>query len=421
MNFQSPKAHHTHRQKQSMVHQIKDLPQPEPSAQERSERLIRRIQQLIEGEGGRISFAEYMSLVLYAPGLGYYSAANQKFGKGGDFVTAPEISPMFSRCLARQCQQVLGELKRQGEQQRVVFEVGGGSGIMAADVLAELEHLDGLPTEYWVLELSAELQQRQRQTITAKVPHLLERVRWLNSLPSQVFTGIVLANELLDAMPVHRFYIPGNKATAPGEYYVSWRHDRFEWQIAPPTDNILQERIEAIARWLAQNQCFSAYESEINLAAEAWVKTLAERLHTGMLLLIDYGFPRREYYHPQRASGTLMCHYRHRSHPDPFVYPGLQDITAHVDFTAIAEAAVSAGLHVAGYNTQGFFLLATGIEELLGEVDPNNVGDYLRLSQQVKTLTLPGEMGELFKVMALTKNIETPLRGFALQDLRNRL
>jgi SAM-dependent MidA family methyltransferase len=240
-----------------MVQQIKDLPKPEPSAQEQSERLIRLIRQRIEDQGGQISFAEYMSLVLYAPGLGYYSAANQKFGKGGDFVTAPEISSMFSRCLARQCGQVLAELKRQGKQQRVVFEVGGGSGIMAADVLAELERLDNLPTEYWILELSAELQQRQRQTVTAKVPHLLERVRWLNSLPSQVFTGIVLANELLDAMPVHRFYIPGNKATAPGEYYVSWRHDRFERQIAPPTDTILLERIEAIARWLAQNQCLS--------------------------------------------------------------------------------------------------------------------------------------------------------------------
>ena len=422
MNFRPPKPFRSLHKKPNIEREIINLPEPVESDQKRSLRLIELIRQRIEDSGGRISFSEYMSLVLYAPGLGYYSAANQKFGKGGDFITAPEISPFFSRCLAHQCQQVLMELKLRGEQTCVVFEVGAGSGVMAADILAELERLDCLPAKYWILELSAELQQRQAQTIAAQVPHLLERVQWLNTLPSKAFTGILLANELLDAMPVHRFYLPSNPDAQAGECYVTWQQERFAWQTAPPADSHLRTRLASIAQFLAQqgNQP-SAYESEINLAAEAWVKTQAKLLQAGMLLIIDYGFPRHEYYHPQRSKGTLMCHYRHRSHDDPFVYPGLQDITSHVDFTAIAEAALDSGLHVAGYNTQGFFLLASGLSEMLGTVDPGNSSEYLRLSQQVKTLTLPSEMGELFKVMALTKNMETPLLGFALQDLRNRL
>jgi len=421
MNFRFPKTTRSSpTPKRPLDQEINDLPQPESLEQGRSEQLIQLIQQRIEEQGGRIGFAEYMSLALYAPGLGYYAAANQKFGKGGDFVTAPEISPLFSRCLARQCQQILSELQQQSEQQTIILEVGGGSGIMAADVLAELECLDSLPYEYWILELSAELQQRQSQTLEARVPHLLQRVRWLTVLPSRPFSGIVLANELLDAMPVQRFHL-GDVGSPSGEYYVTWRQNCFAWQIAPPSSGLLQRRIDAIAQLLARNNYSGVYESEINLAAEAWVKTLADLLHAGMLLIIDYGFPHHEYYHPQRSGGTLMCHYRHRSHSDPFVYPGLQDITSHVDFTAVAEAAAETGLHVAGYNTQGFFLLATGIDKMLTGEDSGNTGDYLRLSQQVKTLTLPSEMGELFKVMALTRNIETPLLGFALQDLRNRL
>ena len=420
MSSNTPSHADFHRQKRRIDQQIRDLPQPGEAAQRQSQRLIELIRERIATAGGQISFADYMSLALYAPGLGYYSAGNQKFGRGGDFVTAPEISPLFSQCVARQCQQVLSQLDAYQGQAPVILEVGGGSGVMAADILAELERLDCLPAAYQILELSAELQQRQSQTIAAKVPHLLERVQWLRALPAQPFYGVVLANELLDAMPVHRICWPNSRKAPPLEAYVAWQQDRFVWQFDTPGNDRLRQRASEITALLGEPGR-GEYLSEINLAAEAWVKTLAGILNAGMLLLFDYGFPRHEYYHPQRSTGTLMCHYRHRNHDDPFVYPGLQDITAHVDFTAIAEAGAASGLHVAGYNTQGFFLLASGLDEMVGKVDPDDAVEYLRLSQTVKTLTLPSEMGELFKVMALTRGIEIPLLGFSLQDLRNRL
>jgi SAM-dependent MidA family methyltransferase len=420
MTFTPSHSADFHRQKRRIDQEIRDLPPPGALAQQQSEHLITLIREHIDEAGGQLTFADYMSLALYAPGLGYYSAGNQKFGQGGDFVTAPEISPLFARCVARQCQQVLAELRAAKAQRPIIMEVGGGSGVMAADILGELETLDCLPVEYQILELSAELQQRQAQTIATKVPHLAERVRWLTALPSQPFDGIVLANELLDAMPVHRVFLPENRQQPPQEVYVTWQHDRFAWRLDVPCNDRVMEQAAAIVDLLgdSRNQGFM---TEINLAAQAWVKTLADVLNAGMLLIIDYGFPRHEYYHTQRNTGTLMCHYRHRSHDDPFVYPGLQDITAHMDFTAVAEAAVDSDLHVAGYNTQGFFLLASGLNDIMAELDPDDAEAYLRLSQQAKTLTLPSEMGELFKVMALTRDIEMPLLGFSLQDLRNRL
>ncbi|MCG6968207.1 MAG: SAM-dependent methyltransferase [Gammaproteobacteria bacterium] len=424
MSSNTPSPADVHRQKRRIDQQIRDLPPPDEAAQQQSQRLIQLIRERIVAAGGQISFADYMSLALYAPGLGYYSAGNQKFGKGGDFVTAPEISPLFSQCVARQCQQVFSQLDARHGQAPVILEVGGGSGIMAADILAEMERLDCLPGAYRILELSAELQHRQSETIAAKVPHLLERVQWLQALPTQPFNGVVLANELLDAMPVHRICWPDSSKEPPREAYVAWQQDRFVWQFDTPGNERLRQRAAEIAELLedhVEGHSRAEYLSEINLAAQAWVKTLAEVLNAGMLLIIDYGFPRHEYYHPQRSTGTLMCHYRHRNHHDPFVYPGLQDITAHVDFTAIAEAGAASGLHVAGYNTQGFFLLASGLHDLMGKVDPEDTVEYLRLSQNVKMLTLPSEMGELFKVMALTRGIETPLLGFSQQDLRNRL
>ncbi|KPJ94381.1 MAG: hypothetical protein AMJ53_05400, partial [Gammaproteobacteria bacterium SG8_11] len=284
-----------------MEKEIRDLPPPEVQAQQQSERLIELIRERIEQAGGKITFAEYMSLALYAPGLGYYSAGTQKFGRSGDFVTAPEISPLFSRCVARQCQPALTELETRHAVKPVILEVGGGSGVMAADVLAELERLGCLPTEYQILELSADLQQRQAQTIAAKVPHLKERVRWLTSLPSKPFNGVVLANELLDAMPVHRFSLPAHGV--PREAYVSWQHERLAWQFSEPSSDQVAERITAIANFLGEDRP-REFVSEVNLAAEAWVKTMAHCLHTGLVLIIDYGFPRQEYYHPQRSAGT---------------------------------------------------------------------------------------------------------------------
>ncbi len=381
------------------------LPEPAAEAQAHSVALIRLIADEIDAAGGQIGFARYMELALFAPGLGYYSAGSQKFGAAGDFVTAPEISPLFSRCLARQTAEVLENLGG-GD----VLEVGAGSGVMAADLLAELAALDTLPERYFLLELSADLRQRQRETLARKVPQLLDRVQWLERLPEHGLRGVVLANELLDALPVHLFRV---HADGPRERCVAWREARFQWCEREVADAELARRLASLADGLP-----AGYTSELNLAAGGWIAALAGALQAGVALLIDYGFPRHEYYHPQRDRGTLMCHYRHRAHDDPFVYPGLQDITAHVDFTAVAEAAVDAGLDVLGYNTQGLFLLANGITELAQSDDERA---QLRLAQQVRTLTLPGDMGELFKVMALGRGYPAPLRGFMLQDLRGKL
>lgn len=385
-----------------------ELPVPDAAAQAHSEKLIELVRMDIHAAGGRISLAQYMERVLYAPGLGYYSAGNRKFGVAGDFITAPEVSPLFSRCLARQVAEVLTGLGG-GE----ILEAGAGSGLMAAEMLAELEALGQLPSRYLILELSGELRARQRETLQARVPHLLARVRWLESLPAPGLRGVVLANELLDAMPVHGFQV---QAGGVSERYVAWTGDHFQWLLGAPQDPILAQRLEGLARELP-----SGYTSEINLAAEAWIASVAQMLAAGVILLLDYGYAHDEYYHPQRSQGTLMCHYRHRAHSDPFVYPGLQDITTHVDFSAVATAAAAAGLAVRGYNTQAFFLLANGIAELADKITPDDMPGRLRLAQDIQTLTMPNEMGEAFKVMALSRQYDADLCGFAQQDLRNRL
>lgn len=382
-----------------------------PAEQVHSERLSALICDEIAANGGQITFARYMGLALYAPGLGYYSAGSHKLGEAGDFVTAPELSPLFSRCVARQCEQVLAHMGG-GD----ILEVGAGSGVMAADVLAELETRDCLPGCYFILEVSADLRQRQQQTVAARVPHLAGRVYWLDALSVAGFQGVVLANELLDAMPVHVF---GVAEKASYERYVACGDGRFIWSDGPLSDARLAERIVALAD--ARGEFAPGYVSEINLAAEDWLRSIAALLTRGMVLLIDYGFPRHEYYHAQRSGGTLMCHYRHRAHPDPLVLPGLQDITAHVDFTALAEVASEAGLTVAGFTTQAYFLLSSGLNEMMAASDPNDVRQHVLLMQQVKKLTLPSEMGELFKVMALTRDVDVPLLGFTFQDQRRRL
>jgi SAM-dependent MidA family methyltransferase len=386
---------------------LSKLPPPDADAQAHSEKLIRRIREAINNAGGRISFARYMELALFAPGLGYYSAGSRKFGEEGDFVTAPEISSLFSRTLACQVAEVLGNVEG-GE----VLEVGAGSGVMAADLLAELEQLQCLPDAYLILELSADLQERQRQLLASRLPHLLDRVQWLDELPPSGLRGVVVANELLDALPVHCFCLPEGEIR---ERFVTWQDGRFQWQTGEPETLQLKERIMAVAGELPEG-----YQSEINLAAEAWLASIAQILEAGVILLLDYGFPRREYYHPQRMTGTLMCHYRHRAHDDPFVYPGLQDITAHVDFTAVAEAATDAGLSVNGYTSQGYFLLANGITSLAESLAPD-AKQQVVIANQVRTLTMPDEMGELFKVMALGKNYDAPLSGFSMNDARHRL
>ncbi len=387
-----------------------DLPPPGAEAEAHSARLHQRIVAEIAAAGGAISFARFMELALYAPGLGYYSAGARKFGAEGDFITAPELSPLFARCLARQCAQVLGEL-RQGD----VLEAGAGSGALAVDLLAALAELDCLPARYFILELSADLRERQQSLLRERAPQWWSRVVWLDRLPAAPFRGVVLANELLDALPVHLFTI---SETGAEELFVGEHGGSLHWRAAPLSDARLKARIDAIQQALGEESLAAGYTSEINLAAEDWLRSMADVVEAGAILLIDYGFPRREYYHPQRASGTLMCHYRHRAHGDPLLMLGLQDITAHLDFTALAEAALEADLTVAGYTTQGAFLLATGITEQLAAADAD---EQLRRAQEVKKLTLPHEMGELFKVMALTRGIDQPLLGFGWRDLRAKL
>lgn len=385
------------------------LPQPDPIALAHSQKLQGVIREAIEQAGGQISFAQFMNLALYAPGLGYYMAGLHKLGATGDFITAPELSSLFTRCLARQCQQVL-ELLGSGD----ILEVGAGSGRMAVDLLETLERCNSLPERYLILELSADLRQRQQERLQQQVPHLLPKVRWLNRLPDRV-QGLVLANEVCDAMPVHCFQLADGRIW---ERYVGYRGEAFVWQNGPISEPHLQTRLTEIHKRLNQ---VDRYESEVNLAMESWVTEIASRLQKGALLIIDYGFPRHEYYHPERTGGTLMCHYRHRAHPDPLILPGLQDITAHIDFTALAEAGHDGGLKVAGYCSQADFLLACGLTELAVAEFTTDDQHTLKTSNQIKRLILPSEMGELFKILALTQGIEKSLLGFRLRDRRARL
>ncbi|MBW7903667.1 MAG: SAM-dependent methyltransferase [Rhodocyclaceae bacterium] len=378
------------------------LPPPDPDALAHSRRLTRRIAEEIAAAGGWIDFARFMELALYAPGLGYYSGGARKFGAAGDFVTAPELTPAFAQTLATQAAQVTAASAPH------VIEAGAGSGRLAADLLQELERRGALPETYAILELSGELRERQRATLAATVPQLIDRVRWLDRLPER-FDGLVLANELLDALPVH---LVRWRDEAILERGVAGNGDGFVWQERPATGAVLA-RAQTLA---GEGVPGGGYLSEIGLAAAAWTTSWADILGRGALLLIDYGFPRREFYHPQRGEGTLMCHYRHHAHADPFYLPGLQDITAHVDFTAIAEAGTEAGLDFLGYTTQAAFLFDCGLTEVLARTPADDARRYLPLANAAQKLISPAEMGELFKVIALGRGIEEPLVGFVSGD-----
>jgi SAM-dependent MidA family methyltransferase len=287
---------------------------------------------------------------------------------------------------------------------------------MAAEILAELNALHSLPDRYNILELSGDLRGRQQETLSTRIPQLVERVRWIDRLPDPGFQGVIVGNEILDAMPVERFRITPN---GPRPLHVTCEQDHFI-ECQGPANQELTNRVAGLEA--TSGYTFPiGYESEINDHLKPWLTTFAERLERGALLVLDYGYPRREYYHPQRHMGTLVCHYRHRVHSNPFILLGLQDITANVDFSAVAEAAIDAGLELAGYTSQNYFLLGCGLETLLAEADPNDTRRYLELVRQVKLLTLPGEMGERFKAIALTKGLSQPLRGFSYYDERKRL
>ncbi len=380
-----------------------NLPEPTAEARSHSERLARHIREDVARCGGWISFARYMELALYAPGLGYYTAGARKLGAGGDFVTAPELSPLFGQTLARQVAQVLGL----GFD--TVLELGAGSGALAAALLETLQTVDALPRQYLILEVSPDLRERERDLLAARVPHLLERVAWINQLPHG-FEGLVIANEVLDAMPTHLVRTTDHGVVEAG---VVASAAGFAMADRPAGDDLLQQ---AAALALQPGTT-----TEIQLVAQAFMHSLGTTLARGIALFFDYGFAASEYYHPQRTSGTLMCHYRHHAHDDPFFLPGLQDITTHVDFSAITAAGARGGLDLAGYVTQAQFLINCGITEVLAQTSPDDVKRYAPLAGAANRLLSPAEMGELFKVIAFSKGVDAALAGFAAGDRSHTL
>ena len=359
----------------------------------------------VEAQQGLIPFSRYMDMALFAPRLGYYRAGWRTFGPEGDFVTAPEVSPLFARTLARQIRQALSLVDASE-----VLEIGAGAGTMATHVLADLLPRDAV--RYRILELSGAMAARQRETIEARMPDALSSVSWIHTFPEPGFRGVVLANEVLDAVPVERFEIVADGVMM---HCVGFESGRPVWR-SRRADSWLREAVESIQHEIG-HRLPVGYVSEFGPARGAWTRSVAQWLERGLVLVIDYGFPRREYYHPDRREGTLRCHFRHRRHDDPLVLCGLQDITAHVDFSGVARAS---GLEVAGFTSQGEFLVACGLLDLLSEVEPGSP-EFVRSAAQVKRITLPGEMGEAVKVMALARGLEEPLVGFSGRDHRPRL
>lgn len=371
--------------------------------------LAELIRQEIENAGSYISFARFMELALYAPKLGYYCSPTPKFGKQGDFITSPELSSLFTQSTARQCQQVL-EMIDGGD----ILELGAGSGRFASDLLLELEKLNSLPHQYLIFEKSPALQLQQQTLLQESCGHLMDRIHWLRELPTtRKIKGLIIANEVIDAMPIHCFRIEEDGIK---ERCVTVENEQFTWTVTPPTTAELTRRVNLI---LQECPIEPGYESEVNLELYHWIPQIADALETGVILFLDYGYGRREYYHPDRSNGTLMCYSEHHRHDDPFQLIGLQDITAHVDFTAVVESAIDANLMLGGYTTQSSFLLACGLLELTNQ-SPTSI-DYYHQTQAIKKLTLPSQMGESIKVMALTKNISEPLLGFSLSDRRRNL
>ncbi|WP_454762652.1 class I SAM-dependent methyltransferase [Cupriavidus campinensis] len=398
------------------MQKVASLPLPSADALDASAALSTCIGDAIDAAGGWIGFDRYMALALYAPRLGYYSGGAAKFGRdvrdGSDFITAPELTPFFARTLARQFAPLMGmDLPR-------VMEFGAGTGRLAADLLLALDDEGALPDTYQIVELSGELRQRQQETLAARAPHLADRVQWLDELPVR-FEGVIVGNEVLDAMPVRLFARHGGRWHERGVAHRivgSAGPHAFTFEDRTLPDAAVPEAVRAMPG-------DHDVVTETHAEAEGFARAVGAMLARGAAFFIDYGFPAAEYYHPQRAGGTLMCHYRHHSHTDPFLYPGLQDITAHVNFSGIAHAAVDAGLAVAGFASQARFLMNAGITELLMELDPSDAGAFLPQANAVQKLLSEAEMGELFKVIAFTHDLDAalPLAGFARGDRSHAL
>lgn len=384
------------------------------AAAEHSARLRERVIAEINAAGGWLSFERFMDLALYAPGLGYYSGGAEKLGEGGDFTTAPEVSRLFGACVAAQCAEVLRSL-RAGS----VLEVGAGSGRLAADLLARLETLSQLPEHYWILEVSADLRERQREHLEKRLPQLLHRVQWLDRPPEESFDGVVLANEVLDALPVARFRWHPNAVEELGvEIRGGARGQEFVWGARPAPAAMLEVCRELSA---VSGPWNDGYVSEYCPRLSAWTRAVTQALRRGAVLWFDYGLPRAQYYLPERHDGTLVCHFRHRLSHDPFVNLGLQDISAWVDFTRVAEASREGGFELAGFTTQAHFLAALKIDQEMQLAAGGDENRLARLANQARQLMMPGEMGERFKAMAWLRGLDMPLSGFALLDLRHSL
>jgi SAM-dependent MidA family methyltransferase len=390
------------------------LPPLHPDEVRHGAAVLQAVRDAIATHGGWLAFDDYLRIVLYGPGLGYYSAGSVKFGRGGDFVTAPELSGLFGRCVARQCAEIL---QLTGGD---VLELGAGTGALAAGVLAALYELEALPQHYYILEVSADLRARQEQRFASLPQALHARLRWLDALPAVPIAGVILANEVADALPFKRFTVTSD---VPLEGGVALSPEGALIEAERPADALLAAQVAQLAASLPE-PLPPGYRSELCPMLQPWIAALGAALRGGAALLIDYGLGRREYYHPQRGQGTLRCHFRHRAHDNALLNPGLQDITAWVDFTRVAEAAVDAQLEVGGFCTQAAFLLANGIEsDLAGSAASGSsaAAEQARLASEARQLLLPGEMGESFKVMALTRGLAAPLRGFEYQDLRRSL
>ncbi len=366
----------------------------------------------VRAAGGWIGFDRFMDLALYAPGLGYYSAGARKLGPGGDFTTAPEISRLFGAAVAQAGAAVLEEIGG-----GAILEIGAGSGRLAGDLIEFLDARGIAPSRYWILDVSAELRDRQREYLRGRLGDRVERVEWLDAPPAAAFDGLIVANEVLDALPVVRFRWSRRGVEALG---VECRDgDRFAWS-ARPADPVLVTACEAL-RDAAGGGWTDGYESEWCPRLRPWAAEVTRSLRTGAVLWFDYGLPRAHYYLAERRQGTLICHYRHRAFDDPFAHPGLEDITAWVDFTALAEAGDAAGFEIAGYTTQAYFLAGNGIDAHLGELAGSDPLQAARLANEARRLMMPGEMGERFKVMAWSRGLTGALGGFALRDLRHTL
>lgn len=379
----------------------KSLRLPEPAADElaHSERLLRHLRELIAAQGP-IPFSQYMERCLYAPGLGYYSAGKTKFGEAGDFVTAPELGDLFARCVVRAVEPVMGMLGEEAE----FLELGGGSGAFAEAAMTAFLEAGTLPRRYLILEPSADLRERQRQRLATTLPtDVMHRMQWIDRPPETHWRGVLFANEVIDALPTTRFVIRHGEVY---EEHVALDGDARLLRVDRPADVLVTGAVRHVERDLGRS-FEDGYRSEILPQLPYWIQAIAGTLDAGLMLFIDYGYVRREFYLPERQDGTLMAHYRHRAHSDPLHLPGLNDLTASVDFTALAEAGHSAGFGVVTYLPHAQFLIAAGLQEVFAQAYEKADDDVARhrLAQQVKKLTLPDQMGERFQAMVMARGL----------------